>query len=130
MQPCFRRLRLPTSSWKALNVKVHRDLAPVRHQIFQQQLPLSNSCAVLWSAVQESILSDPTVHEQATTPPPEKHRSHKSAALSKLAQKKNDLRALRHRSERDNQNFLNAVRAHGNLLSKIEQRKRELCSRS
>ena len=125
MRPCFKGLRLPKSSWKALNVKVHQDIALIRRQIFQQQLPLSYSCAVLWSAVQESLLSDPTVKQQATASPPQKYRSHRSAALLKLSSRKNALRAVRHRSEADNQDFLNAVRAHNNLLAKVEQKKKE-----
>ena len=122
----FKRLCLPKHKWTDLNETVKNAITPLRTRIFQRDptLPLATSCAAVWNLTRETLLADDEVKRQVYAPPPQKYRSHRSAALVKLAQKKKDLEKNRFRSPADHDNFLKAVRAHINLNKKLTERKK------
>jgi len=121
----FRSLSLPLRYWSKLNKKVCEDIKPVCTSIFQQQIPLSQTCDALWLATRESLLTDPKVRAQVMAPPAEKYRRHKRANVEKLRKVKNDLRARRRESEVARRDHLEAVRAHNVLQDREKQQKRE-----
>ena len=118
MQPQFRFLSLPTKTWSKLNQELSRILIPVSQNIYQNRIPLSNSCSALWATTKTFLLSKDYVREQVFAPAPQPHQKHKSKVLLRVAALKNAMRQHRNRDREQLQQFQAAVRAHNVLLNR------------
>ena len=120
----FRLLVLPKHKWSTLNELLKDRIAPLRTKIFTQDpsIPLSNSCAALWTFTEKFLLEDVEVRSQVYAPAPHKYRQKKPAALVRLGEQKKRLEKDRFKSPDDHENFMRAVRAHSNLNQKFKDR--------
>ena len=92
----FSNLCLPKHKWNSLNDVVKLEIATLRDRIFSNDPTLSpaTSCDAVWTTTREILLSDGDVKRQVFAPAPQQYRSHRSAALARLLNRKKELEQI------------------------------------